>query len=174
VGRYILILTAALSLGGCTSVVTGTPEAAPGRMTVAPTASTDPCSLLTNDEAAALSLKGPGTAKPAEPKYRTPPSCSWHSSNPDASYDGTLETLYATDMPIGEYYSTQPAGQENLGGVTWEKYPSAIGDFMCDLAIKLSANSFVAISSQNLSDTSKACNLAEQAAPVVAKHLPRS
>lgn len=171
--RYIVLLAVAGVLGGCTYTVTGTAQPVAGRVTVAPQASTDPCSLLTNDEAAQLGLQGPGTPNPAQPQYRTPPSCTWSSANPDASYDGSLQAFYSKDMPIAEYYSTSSTGQEQLGGVTWTKYPSAIGDFMCDLAVALSANSFVALSSQNLADTSHACDIAEKAAPVVAQHLPK-
>jgi hypothetical protein len=172
-GRHIVLFAVAGLVSGCTTTIPGTAQPVPGRIAVAPTTSTDPCSLLTDDEAAQLGLRGPGTPKAAEPQYRTPPSCTWSSSNPDASYDGSLQVFSSTDIPIGSYYSTQPDGQEQLGGVTWQVYPSAIGDFICDLAVQLSPTSFVALSSQDLADTSKACAIAEKAAPVVAKHLPR-
>jgi uncharacterized protein DUF3558 len=172
-GRYIVLLVAAGLASACTATVAGTAQPAPGGATAPPRASTDPCSLLTNDEAAQLGLKGPGAPKAAQPRFRTPPSCTWLSANPDASYDDSLEAYYSTDIPIDSYYSGPPTKQEQLGGVTWSVYPSAIGDFMCDLAVKLSGTSFVALSSQNLADTSKACEIAEKAAPVVAKQLPK-
>ncbi|GLY64031.1 DUF3558 family protein [Amycolatopsis taiwanensis] len=161
-GRFLVPLVALL-LGGCTVAVTGTPLSA---------TSTDPCSLLTDTEAASLGLRGPGNPNPAQPQLATPPSCTWSSANPDATYDGTLQAFYSTDISIEKHYLTAPAGVERLGGVAWNRYLSPVGDFICDLAVKISDTSFVALSSQSLANPAKACDLAEQAAPVVAGHLP--
>lgn len=165
-----LVLLAALALaGGCTTTVTGTPS--PVRGSANP-ASTSPCSLLTADEAESLGLQSAGVAKPAQPQLRTPPSCTWSSANPDAVYDGSLQVFYSTGGPIQEYYSTAPTKVERLGGLEWSRYPNPVGDFICDLVVKLSDTSFVAVSSQNLANPAQSCALAEKAAPVVARHLP--
>lgn len=162
-GRYLVPLAVGALLSGCTAAVAGTPL---------PAASTDPCSLLTNAEAASLGLQGPGTPQPAQPQFHTPPSCTWSPADPDAVYGGSLQAFSSADLPIGGYYSTAPTGVERLGGFDWNRYSSPVGDFICDLAVRLSDTSFVALSSQNLADTSKACEVAEKAAPVVAGHLP--
>lgn len=170
--RYVLALAAASLVGGCTTTVTGTAQPVPGRFTVAPAAATDPCALLTDDEAVRLGFGAPGTRKAARPESLIPPSCTWSTPDPN-DFDDSLQAIYSTDLSIGRYYSAQPTGEEQFGGVTWEKHPSPIGDFICDLAVELSAKSFVALSSQNVGDPSKACELAEKAAPIVARHLPK-
>lgn len=162
-GRYLVPLAVGALLSGCTAAVAGTPL---------PAALTDPCSLLTDGEAASLGLQGPGTPEPAQPRFHTPPSCTWSSANPDAVYGGSLRAFSSTNVPLSGSYSTAPTGVERLGGVDWNRYRSPVGDFICDLAVPLSDTSFVALSSQNLGDTGKACEIAEKAAPVVAAHLP--
>lgn len=165
-GRYSVLLVVAFLVTGCTVSVSGTPRPAMAR-------GADPCSLLTGAEAAQLGLQAPGTPKPAAPQYRTPPSCIWSPASPDAAYDGSLQAFYATNQAIDQYYTTKSTVRVQLGGVIWDRYPSAVGDFICDLAVPLSASSFVALSSQNLANNAKACAIAQSAAPVVAKHLPK-
>ncbi|TVT06658.1 DUF3558 domain-containing protein [Amycolatopsis bartoniae] len=157
----------------CTSTIGGTAQPDPARVTVTPQASTDPCSLLTSDEAEELGLQVPGVPREAEPASRIPPSCNWSSTNPDSELDGSLQVFLSTDLNVREYYSSAPDGQEEFGGVTWDHYPSVIGDSMCDYAVTLAQLSFVTVSSQNFGDTTKACDTARAAAPLVAKHLPR-
>lgn len=163
-GRYLvpLALCAAL-LSGCTVAVSGV---------ALPAASTDPCSLLTDAEAASLGLQGPGTPQPAQPQFHTPPSCTWSPSNPDAVYSGSLQAFSSADLPISAYYTTAPAGVERFGGIDWTRYPSPVADFICNLAVPLSDSSFVALSSQDLADADRACDLAKDAAPLVGAHLP--
>ena len=160
-------------VSACTSAVGGTAQPDPARVTVAPQASTDPCSLLTNDEAEELGLQVPGVPRAAEPASRIPQSCDWASTNPDSQLDGSLQVFFSTDLNVREYYSHAPDRQEDFGGVTWDHYPSVIGDSMCDYAVTLAELSFVTVSSQNFSDTTRSCDTARAAAPVVAKRLPR-
>lgn len=167
-GRYSVLLAAALLVTGCTVPVSGTPSPAAGRSWAV-----NPCSLLTDAEATQLGLQTPGTPKPAAPQYRTPPSCLWAPASPDAAYEGSLQAFYATDQAIDRYYTTKSTVRVQLGGLVWDRYPSTVGDFICDLAVRLSNSSFVALSSQDLADTAKACSVAQAAAPVVARHLPK-
>lgn len=164
-----MLLVVALLVTGCTASVSGMPWPAFGRAT----AGADPCSLLTDAEAAQLGLQTPGRPKPAAPQYRTPPSCLWSPANPDAAYEGSLQAFYATNQAIDQYYTTKSTVRLQLGGVVWDRYPSAVGDFICDLAVRLSDSSFVALSSQDLANTTKACAIAQSAAPMVARHLPK-
>lgn len=168
----MVVVLAALLVTGCSTAVTGTPQPDPRRVTVAPTASTDPCSLLTSDEATRLGLQAPGSPKPGDKRALIPPSCEWRSSNPDSDLDDSLQIFYATDLNVREYYSAAPTSQEQYGGVTWDNYPGVFGDSMCNLAVTLSDRSFIALFSQNFGDTSKACDTARKAAPIVAKRVP--
>ncbi|HVV13574.1 DUF3558 family protein [Amycolatopsis sp.] len=172
-GAVAAVLVVAGLVTGCTTTVTGSAQPVPGRVTVAPADSTDPCALLTTDEAAQLGLAGPGTPKPADRSARVPASCEWRSPDPDASLDDSVQLFYSTDLNIGEYFSQQATAQEQFGGVSWGNYPSLLGDVMCNLAVSLSDTSFVAISSQNFTEPTKACDYARKAAPIVATHLPR-
>ncbi|WP_235022496.1 DUF3558 family protein [Amycolatopsis alkalitolerans] len=161
-----------LLAGGCTSSVSGVPQPDPRRVTVTPAFSTDPCSLLTSDEAVQLGLRVPGTPKPEDKGALVPPSCEWRSSNPVSDLDGSLQIFYATDLNVREYFSSAPSGQERLGGVTWDDYPSVLGDSMCNLAVTLSDLAFIALTSQNFVDGTKSCDAVRKAAPVVAKRIP--
>ncbi|WP_236790142.1 DUF3558 family protein [Amycolatopsis sp. GM8] len=170
--RRLLVVAAALLVAGCTSAVTGMPQPDPRRVTVAPTASTDPCSLLTSDEAVQLGLQAPGTPRPEDKSARVPPSCEWRSTNPISEFDDELQISYATDLNVREYFSDAPTAQEQLGGLTWDNYPGVFGDSMCNLAVTLSDRSFIALASQNMTDEAKACDTARKAAPIVAKRIP--
>ncbi|HVW40455.1 MAG TPA: DUF3558 family protein [Amycolatopsis sp.] len=166
----VAVLVLAGLTASCTTQISGTPL--PGRVTVAPAPSTDPCALMTVDEAAELGF-GRGQPDPGKPESRIPPSCTWKSADPDASLDDSIQVFYATKLNIGEYYSHPPEGQEQMGGITWQKYPSFFPDEMCDFAIVLSDTSFVAVAGQNFADSTKTCDVARKVAPVVARHLPR-
>lgn len=165
------VVALALLAGGCTSAVTGTAQPDPQRVTVTPAASTDPCSLLTSDEAVQVGLIAPGKPKPADLGARVPASCEWASADPDSDLDGSLQIFYSTDLNVREYFSDAPTGQEQLGGVTWDNYPSVLGDSMCNLAVSLSDLSFVALTSQNFAENAKSCDTARKAAPAVAANL---
>lgn len=169
--RVATVVVVAGLVSACTTTVSGTPQPAPGRVTVAPAASTDPCTLLTTDEAAELGL-GPGTPIPAQPKQRVPPGCDWRPLDPEASLDDSLQAYYGTDQTMEEYFAAQPVGEKQLGGITWQHYSSIMGDWLCNLAVKLGETEFVVVAGQNLGDETKSCAVAERAAPIVARHLP--
>lgn len=170
--RVAATLAAALLAGGCTSSVTGTAQPDPQRVTVAPTASTDACSLLTSDEAVQLGLTAPGRPKPADLGARVPASCEWTSADPDSALDGSLQIFYSTDLNVREYFSDPPTSQEELGGVTWDNYPSVLADSLCNLAVTVSDLSFIALTSQNFGESGKSCDTARKAALLVAKRIP--
>ena len=167
-GRLLAVTALVAVAAGCTVRVGGTAQ--PGRVTVAPAPVTDPCGLMTIDEATALGF-GTGTPDPGRRQSRIPPSCTWKPAEPDASLDDSVQVFYSTDLPVGEYYSNPPEGQAEMGGVTWEKYPSFFPDSMCDFAFVLSDTSFVAVTGQNFDDSTKTCDVARKVAPVVAGHL---
>lgn len=171
-GRLVASMAVALLATGCTSAVQGTPQPDPHRVTVAPKASTDPCSLLTSDEAVRIGLKAPGTPKPEDKAALVPPSCEWNSANPDSEQDGSLQVYYATDLNVREYFSDAATGQEQLGGVTWDNYPSVLGNSLCNLAVTLTDRSFIALTSPNFGDPAHSCDTAREAAPLVARRIP--
>ncbi|GAB3575786.1 hypothetical protein GCM10027445_38770 [Amycolatopsis endophytica] len=169
--RIAAVVAAAGLVSACTATVTGTPQPAPGRVTVAPVSSTDPCTLLTTDEAADLGL-GPGTPMPAQPKQRVPPGCDFRPTDPEADLDDSVQLFYGTDQTMAEYFAAQPVGEKELGGVTWQVYSSIMGDWLCNLGTELGETEFVVISGQNLMEPEKSCVVAERVAPTVATHLP--
>jgi hypothetical protein len=165
-------MAAALLAAGCTSAVPGTAQPDPHRVTVAPKASSDPCSLLTSDAAVQLGLIAPGTPKPEDRVALVPPGCAWKSANPESGQDNSLEVYYATDLNVREYFSDAPTSREQLGGVAWDNYPSVLGASLCNLAVTLSDRSFVALTSPNFGDPAHSCDTARKAAPLVAKRIP--
>ena len=166
----VTVLVVAGLAAGCTTQISGTPQA--GRVTVAPAASTEPCALMTIDEATALGF-GTGVPDPGQPQSRIPPNCTWKSTAPDASLDDSVQVFYSTNLNIREYYSSAPEGEEQMGGVTWQRYPSVFPDSMCDFAISLSDTSFVGLAGENFDDSAKTCDVVRKVAPIVARHLPR-
>ncbi|NIH83097.1 DUF3558 family protein [Amycolatopsis viridis] len=169
--RIAVAVAAAGLVSACTTAVSGTPQPAPGRVTVTPAPSTDPCTLLTIDEAASLGL-GAGTSIPVDPKLGLPASCDWLPPGPDGNRDDSLQAYFHTGQSIEEYFAMEPAGEEHLGGITWQRYSYSMGYWMCELAAKFGEHEFVVIASRNWSDESKACVVADRAAPSVAGHLP--
>lgn len=171
--RVVAGMVLALLAAGCTSTVGGTAQPDPERVTVAPQASTDPCSLLTSDEAVQLGLKAPGVPQPEDKAARIPQGCNWSADNADSELDNSLTIFYSTDLNVREYFSNAPVGQEQYGGVTWDRYPGILGDSLCDLAVTVSELSFIDLQSENFSDGSKSCDTARAAAAVVASRIPR-
>ncbi|GAB2980600.1 DUF3558 domain-containing protein [Amycolatopsis acidiphila] len=170
--RVAVSIAVALLVSGCTNAVPGTAQPDPRRVTVAPRASTDPCSLLTSDEAVQLGLAAPGMPQPEDKTALVPPSCEWNSTDPESEQDNSLQVYYATDLNVREYFSDAPTAQEQLGGVTWDNYPSVLGASLCNLAVTLSDRSFIALTSPNFGDPTHSCDTARKAAPLVAKRIP--
>lgn len=170
--RLPVALTVALLAAGCTSTLSGTAQPDPHRVTVAPKPSTDPCSLLTSDEAVQIGLIAPGRPKPEDKAALVPPSCEWNAADPESEQDDSLQVYYATDLNVREYFANAPTSQEMLGGRTWDNYPGALGESLCNLAVTLSDRSFIALTSPNFGDPGHACDTARKAAVLVANRIP--
>ncbi|WP_020668895.1 DUF3558 family protein [Amycolatopsis nigrescens] len=170
------VLVVAAVVGGCTSTTAGSALPAPGQPPAQPAADpNDPCRLLTPEQASALGVDAPPEFQKARPQQRLPPGCKWRPTDPEADTDDELGVLYSTDQSLEEYQgggAEQPIETVQLGGLTWERYLNLIGETYCGLYVKLSANSFVEVSSENSDDKTKSCDLAKAAAPQVASHLP--
>ncbi|RZQ62075.1 DUF3558 family protein [Amycolatopsis suaedae] len=167
VARCVVALAVAV-LAGCTSTVAG--SARPG---AGPVPVSDPCALLTADQAAFLELVHPGQLRPGDIERQVPPSCYWEAHE-DSATDASFSTAAALDLPMEAYYGGKgPIGHVQFGGLTWEKHADPLtGGGVCSYAIKLSETSFVEIGSSNFSEETKACQKADEAAPFVASHLP--
>jgi hypothetical protein len=171
----LVVLLAASVLGGCATTVLGTAQPVPGQGPVKPPENPDdPCALLPPDQASQLEL-AKGEPEAADPKRRVPPGCKWRPADTDAPPGGTLYLVRATDQSVEEYEGSsgvQPLEQAQIGGLAWSRWPAFLGDGYCDLGVKLGETSFVMVSSENLEDKSKACDLAKAAAPYISSHLP--
>ncbi|WP_169515804.1 DUF3558 family protein [Amycolatopsis nigrescens] len=166
-------MAAATFLGGCTSALDGTALPVPGEVRP-PADPNDPCALLGAAEAAYLGLEEQGEFVPAEPDKEIPPGCSWPAGE-EAEVPGSLHLVYSTDQSLLQYEGNsgvQPMERLPIGGLDWARWPAFFGDDDCDLAVELSANSFVMLSSSNYEDRSKTCDLAKAAAPYVSARLP--
>ncbi|WP_165436350.1 DUF3558 family protein [Amycolatopsis suaedae] len=161
-------VAAALVLAGCTSTVAG--SARPGAAPAAPVL--DPCALLTPEQATFLELQPQGRLTPGKEDRRLPPSCRFSPAEANDDRSG-VDIVASLSMSAATYHAgAAHIEQVQLGGLTWNRYPSAFGDGFCNYAVVLSEQSFVEVTTTNFGDKSKACDLAKRAAPLVASHLP--
>lgn len=160
-------------LAGCANTVGGQalPAAEPAP-TSTPSASNDPCALLTPEHATRIGLRPEGKFSPAEPKRLVPPNC-YFGANEDSETGDSLTVTFSSKIGIDEYFDgVAPAETLQLGGLAWKRYPSVMGGSTCSIAVELGRKSFVSLMSSNYGDESKACAAAKAAAPLVASHLP--
>jgi hypothetical protein len=168
---------AALLLTGCGTTVTGTASpisSAPSGEATEPAEPTgiagQPCELLTPEQATSLGYGEEGEFSPGRPEQLMPARCTW---DPAAGDGDPLTAYFSVDISLADYVAgVQPDWEKDLGALTWEHYPDPLGlEGTCMLAAELSPLSFVALSSSDFLDTSKACERAEAAAPYVSANL---
>lgn len=162
---------AVLALGGCTSTIGGSASPLPGQRPVITKA--DPCSLITQEHAAALGVTYPGRERPARKEQKVPAVCHFDELE-DAPSGSTLEVSQSIDLSLNEYMSGALPGEKfGIGGYTWTRYATIIGPSSCSLSTEVTPTTFVELSSDARDDdNSTACDLAKAAAPAVAAHLP--
>jgi hypothetical protein len=153
----------------CAAPVPGSALPLPGRGPVKP-AGPDPCSLLTPAQAARQAWGSPGSRR-ATPKRSVPSGCSYAAVDDAAGYD-TTRVLISDEVAVEEFFSSQPGGQADAGGRTWQVYASPFDPDACYYAVKLGPTAFAAIAGGNR-DKAKSCDLVRAVAPLVAERLPR-
>ncbi|WP_199430794.1 DUF3558 family protein [Qaidamihabitans albus] len=173
-GNVLGLLAVCLLLAACGTTVGGTaqPVAAP-TTSASGVESGEPCALLTPEEATHLELRPEGEFTPGEPANLLPPNCYWGPAETAEGVDSLTVSL-ATGMSVAEYVDgVEPVETGEFGGLTWSRYLDPVGgESMCLLVTELSETSFVAVSSMNVTEEAKACDLAKKGAPFVAGHLP--
>jgi hypothetical protein len=164
-----LVVVTALA-GGCSTTVTGAAQQVPGLTPVKKPV--DPCTLLDTAQARALNLDPQGKFVANNPGRLSPQNCTWNPD--DIDEDGNpLTVVWSEDLSLDVYNNgAQAAEKVTLGGLEWTRYPGIVGDSYCSLSTPLGPKSFVELSTINTGDSSKACDLAKLAAPLVASHLP--
>ncbi|PXY31831.1 DUF3558 family protein [Prauserella muralis] len=171
----LAVLASGAVLGACTTTVGGTAQPLENPPTTSQNraAAGEPCALLTPEEAAALGLSERGEFRPGEPSRLVPPACTWTRADPDSDLD-SLDAGFETSFSLAEYVDgAEPVKTAEFGGLTWAYFADPItGGSVCTLATEVSDTSFVALTTSNFDDESKACEVAEQAAPYVSSHLP--
>ncbi|MEC3982817.1 DUF3558 family protein [Amycolatopsis sp. H20-H5] len=166
----VALVGSAVLLSGCTTLVAGSPKPVPGQGPVITAA--NPCGLLTPEHAKALGLQVPGKLAPAIKEQLAPAFCTWSPSDPDSGLESVMAGQ-SDDLSPGEYTLGAVAKETfQLGGLSWSRYPSILGEKYCEILVKLGPKSFVDLSSENRKDPSKACDQAKAVAPAIASHLP--
>ncbi|QRP45871.1 DUF3558 family protein [Amycolatopsis sp. FDAARGOS 1241] len=160
---------AVLLLAGCTVRVGGAAQPVPGQGPVKRVV--DACSLLDQQQVTALGYREPGKASKASEKQQTPAACLWNSAD-DTETLAILGVGWSVDLSQDDYLQgalakSQP---EQIGGFTWTRYAGFIAG-SCDLYTTLGPKSFAYVS-VDYPDDAKSCQLAKQAVPQVAAHLP--
>lgn len=159
----------------CTSgVVAGGPVAAPGVKAASPSPeSHDPCSLLTTDEAVVLGLVPRGLFRPGNYEQHTLPSCDWARDDPKAESHESVKADYSTETTMEDYTnSAAPLEQVTVGGLAWSRMAVFAEAGGCAYLHKLSATSFVSVSSSNFSNPALACDPVKRVLPMFSAHLP--
>lgn len=172
--KALVLLAAGVLLSSCATTVGGTAQPLANPPTSDDKAAAgEPCSLLTPEESTALGLVEEGQFTPGEPSQLLPPSCTWAQADPMSDLD-SLTAGFETAVPLVDYVDgVEPQRTLEIGGLEWGHYPDPLtGGSVCLLATELSETSFVVLSTSDFSDESKACAVAEAAAPYVSAHLP--
>ncbi|OZM73201.1 hypothetical protein CFN78_10030 [Amycolatopsis antarctica] len=177
--RHLITVACALAstslLASCASSIAGTAQPAAGAPSAPPAqpARSDPCTLLTPEQATGLGYVEKGTFTDGDPGALLPPTCRWEAADTMGDVNSVSIAL-STDIALEEYYdSAQPTGEKEIGGLRWESYEDPIaGDNGCDLATKIGRTSFVQVASLDFGDEPNACASVEAVAPQVAAALP--
>jgi hypothetical protein len=155
---------------GCTTTVTGAAQQVPGQMPVKKAA--DPCTLLSPEQSQSLNLDPKGEFVAAEPARLAPQNCTWNQADPNADF-APLTVVWTEDLSLDVYNNgALPSEKSTLGRLEWTRYTGILGKSFCSLTTTLGPKSFVEVSSSNVGEPGKSCDLAKLAAPLVASHLP--
>ncbi|MBA0124761.1 DUF3558 family protein [Haloechinothrix sp. YIM 98757] len=135
-------------------------------------AAIDPCSLIPEDWLYSFELEE-GKYNEADERVRAPHGCDWRPSGDQIGGRG-VSVRVAGDMAPAKYDADIDSHSEiRIGGLDWRVSDnSELLEGHCFLIHIVDDESFVSVSSMNLSDETKACDKAEEVAPVIAAQLP--
>ncbi|GAB3286838.1 DUF3558 family protein [Parasphingorhabdus pacifica] len=124
---------------------------------------TDPCALMTADEASGFGVQGAGESK----SVAGAESCRWRLDS------GRLNISLNTDRSLNELnFSDGEAKATTIEGRDAKLVTGNTGS-VCTVALAVGASESVAIDASVRSGTETACQMVEQAAPLVAAKLPQ-
>ncbi|SDZ41197.1 Protein of unknown function [Amycolatopsis xylanica] len=153
-------------LAACTTTVVGSAKPKPGQGPIEQV--TDPCSLLTAEQAKAVGVSPQGKFTKADKARKLPPSCDF--KGPNGTSDGVTVT-WSVDITVDQYYNgAQVAEELQFGGLKWTHYKNPFGDAFCSLMTRTEGG-FVELLGTNLTAPEKSCDVAKAAAPLVSSHL---
>lgn len=157
-------------VASCTSKISGQAVFPEGAEPVR--SAPQPCDLIPKEWLPALELTE-GVPQKGNPGRMLPDGCLFSASDSNISFGG-VSVYVGTDIKPEDYASDLSELEETTyGGLTWKISKGAGGiEGDCGLLTVLDETSFVQVSSANYTDSDKACDFAEQAAPVVASQLP--
>ncbi|GAB3294485.1 DUF3558 domain-containing protein [Parasphingorhabdus pacifica] len=170
-GIAALFVVATVGLTACGSTE-GTPEgdtSEPSNETESssgaqPAADVDPCTMVTPDEAGQLGAEGAGEAKDVAGAA----TCRWRVD------DGRLSIAFHHDKALSDLNATGGQVESNsIAGRKAKVIRDLTGSGSCSVAFSVSDSTSLTVDGITTTDTETACQLAEQAAPLVAAKLPQ-
>lgn len=167
--RTALAVAAVALVTGCTVTVGGSASPVPGQGPIVK--NVDACTLLDEAQADALGYEAKGRSVPENKERLQTAMCLWNTKD-DIEPSAILNVGYTADLDFNEYIAgaVPKSEPQQIGGFTWTQYPSILGDDCVMYAI-LGDTSFAYVSVSE-PPLDKACELAKQAIPQFAAHLP--
>ncbi len=159
----------AVVVSGCTVAVGGSASPVPGQGPIVK--AVDACSMLDEGQLDALGYEAKGRSVPENKDRNQTAMCLWNTKD-DVEPSAILNVGYTTDIDFNEYIAgAVPKGDpQQIAGFSWRQYPSILSDD-CVLYALLGDKSFAYVSVSE-PPLEKSCELAKQAVPQVAAHLP--
>lgn len=134
--------------------------------TSAEAAKVDPCKLLTSEDLGKLSLEAPGEVK----RISGAPGCDWNLTT-----SGGLSIVANNDKSIDELNFTDGTVEDtSIAGMRAKLVRELVGPGDCGVSLASSSTTSVTIAATKPRDTEAACQVVQQAAPLVLANLPKS
>jgi hypothetical protein len=153
--------------GGDQSPTLPTPSRPP--VPSGPLVSVQPCSLLTAEQATSLTLNSTPITLGTTTDIKRPPGCEWDDADGDGGVKA-LDVYVGAARPVKEWPLLEEAGEPfEAGGKKWELYPDGK---VCSATLSVTETSSVMITSGNLDDPAKSCDLVKTVIPMLSAALP--
>lgn len=153
--------------GGDPSPTLPTPSRPP--VPSGPLVSVQPCSLLTPEQATSLTLTPATITLGTTTDIKRPPGCEWDDADGDGGVKA-LDVYVGAARPVREWpLLEEPGTPFEAGGRKWELYPDGK---VCSATLSVTDTSSMMITSGNLDDPAKNCDLVKTAIPLISEKLP--
>jgi hypothetical protein len=153
--------------GGDPSPTLPTPSRPP--VPSGPLVSVQPCTLLTAEQATSLQLTPTTVTLGTTTDIKRPPGCEWDDVDGDGGVKA-LDVYVGAARPVREWpLLEEPGTPFEAGGKKWELYPDGK---VCSATLPVTETSSVMITSGNLDDPAKNCDLLKAVIPLLSAKLP--